>query len=162
MQIFCPFPQYLAENPHLIPENLESAFGLLDTRRLCNQVYKETYTLIRGGWKNHPASRFPKSFMRWHAQMCLLELGRREAIDLNKLIWWQIEYREDEHEVEFPGNLPQIAESHRIALTRKLWIEANEANWKDSKQKLEARFRLKSYADNLESIYCATRYVWPQ
>jgi len=30
---------------------------VLDPSRLGNQVYREAFTLIRGGWRNHPASR---------------------------------------------------------------------------------------------------------
>lgn len=36
--------------------DFEKTAECLDSKRLGNQVYRECLTLIRGGWKNHPAS----------------------------------------------------------------------------------------------------------
>lgn len=45
MQTFLPLPDFL------------ESMRCLDKSRLGNQVWREGYTLIRGGWKNHPASK---------------------------------------------------------------------------------------------------------
>lgn len=48
MQTFLPLPTYA------------DSLKTLDQRRLGNQVYREAFTLIRGGWPNHPASKMWK------------------------------------------------------------------------------------------------------
>jgi len=45
MQTFLPLPNFL------------ESMRCLDKSRLGNQIWREGYTLIRGGWKNHPASK---------------------------------------------------------------------------------------------------------
>lgn len=45
MQTFLPLPNYL------------ESMRCLDKSRLGNQIWREGYTLIRGGWRNHPASK---------------------------------------------------------------------------------------------------------
>lgn len=45
MQTFLPY------------RNFHKATACLDKTRLGNQVYREGITLLRGGWKNHPASK---------------------------------------------------------------------------------------------------------
>jgi hypothetical protein len=45
MQTFLPYPDYL------------QSMRTLDKSRLGNQVWREGITLIRGKWKNHPASK---------------------------------------------------------------------------------------------------------
>lgn len=44
MQTFLPYP------------DLAESAGVLDDLRLGNQCYRECVTLIRGGWRHHPAS----------------------------------------------------------------------------------------------------------
>lgn len=161
MQVFCPFPPDLARCPEEIPNAGPHALGLIDNRRLRNQVFRETKTLLSGGWKHHPAARFPKTFLLWHANLCLDELDRREAIGIADLIWWKSEYPLPSGKIEFPENLPAIAESHRIALSRKLWIEATED--KSTKQRMEAKMRIDLFAsvEELQKIFTPTAYVWP-
>jgi hypothetical protein len=48
MQTFLPYPSY------------SDSVRVLDPSRLGNQVYREAFTLIRGGWPNHPASKMWK------------------------------------------------------------------------------------------------------
>ena len=45
MQVFVPYP------------DIHLSVAALDPKRLGNQIYRECLTLIRGGWKNHPASK---------------------------------------------------------------------------------------------------------
>lgn len=48
MQTFMPYP------------NIYKSLSCLDKSRLGNQVYREGLTLLRGGWKNHPAYKMWK------------------------------------------------------------------------------------------------------
>ena len=37
--------------------NFRKSLECLDPKRLGNQIYRECLNLVRGGWKNHPASK---------------------------------------------------------------------------------------------------------
>jgi len=68
MQVFCPYP------------DIELSVRCLDNKRLPNQVYRECLTLIRGGWRSHPASRMwanHKHALARYALAGLDELKRR-------------------------------------------------------------------------------------
>lgn len=71
MQTFLPYPSF------------QASVSVLDKKRLGNQIYREALTLIRGGWKNHPASKMWRGF-EWHlasyALHGLVELKKRKAI----------------------------------------------------------------------------------
>ena len=45
MQVFLPYPDFA------------KSVECLDPSRLGNQIYREALTLIKGGWKHHPASK---------------------------------------------------------------------------------------------------------
>lgn len=63
MQTFLPLPDFNA------------SMKVLDPKRLGNQVYREALTLIRGGWKNHPASKM------WEGHYHALALYALAGID---------------------------------------------------------------------------------
>lgn len=50
MQTFLPLPDF------------QEALRTLDPTRLGNQVYREGFTLLRGGWPNHPASKMWRGY----------------------------------------------------------------------------------------------------
>lgn len=68
MQVFMPFP------------DARASVACLDSQRLGNQVYRECLTLIRGGWRYHPAARIwapHKRALALYALAGLDELARR-------------------------------------------------------------------------------------
>lgn len=68
MQTFIPYPDF-AESARVI-----------DPSRLGNQVYRECYTLLNGGWSNHPASLMwegHRGALADYGLACLDELARR-------------------------------------------------------------------------------------
>lgn len=68
MQTFLPYKDF------------EATAVVLDDRRLGNQAYRECLTLVRGGWKNHPASKMWVGYERAlcdYALALLRELDRR-------------------------------------------------------------------------------------
>lgn len=74
MQVFMPYP------------DLQKSVCCLDNKRLGNQVYREGLTLLRGGWKNHPAAKIWADYKPALALYCLLgmdELVRRKRIPPN-------------------------------------------------------------------------------
>lgn len=60
MQTFMPLPDYL------------KSMQCLDRSRLGNQVWREGLTLLRGKWKNHPASKMWRGH-EYHLGLYLLE-----------------------------------------------------------------------------------------
>jgi hypothetical protein len=65
MQTFLPVPGYL------------QSMRCLDKSRLGNQVWREGITLVRGGWKNHPASKMWRGH-EYH--LCLYLLAGSEVL----------------------------------------------------------------------------------
>jgi hypothetical protein len=65
MQTFLPLPDYL------------QSMRCLDKSRLGNQVWREGMTLVRGGWKNHPAS---KMWKKHEYHLCLYLLAGIEVL----------------------------------------------------------------------------------
>jgi len=70
MQVFMPYP------------DLKQSVCCLDNIRLGNQVYREGLTLLRGGWKNHPAAKIWAEYKPALALYCLY--GLEELIRRNK------------------------------------------------------------------------------
>jgi hypothetical protein len=64
MQTFLPYNDYRA------------SLDALDDTRLGNQVYRETVTLLRQGWPNHPAARM------WRGHWWQLALYGRAGVDV--------------------------------------------------------------------------------
>lgn len=68
MQVFLPYVDFV------------ESVRCLDPSRLGNQIYREGLTLIKGGWKHHPASKIWANHKHALAQYCLAgldELDRR-------------------------------------------------------------------------------------
>ena len=74
MQTFLPLPSYIR------------SAQALDSRRLGNQCYRETLTILRGGWTNHPASRM----WRGH-EYELAAYGRALAVEMRRRGGWRQE-----------------------------------------------------------------------
>ena len=70
MQTFLPFPDY------------KKSMECLDKSRLGNQVWREGITLLRGGWKNHPACKMWKGH-EYHLG-CYLLAGLEVLQERNK------------------------------------------------------------------------------
>jgi len=63
--------------------DLKQSVCCLDNKRLGNQVYREGLTLLRGGWKNHPAAKIWADYKTALAIYCmygLAELSRRNRL----------------------------------------------------------------------------------
>lgn len=111
MQTFLPYPDY------------NESMRVLDPKRLGNQVYREAFTLLRGGWSNHPASRM------WQGHFHHLALYVLAGLDELKRRGKDYPYHYDEatvHLLNFPdtGPPPWISDeafhaSHRSNLLRK-------------------------------------------
>jgi len=52
----------LAMQTFLPYEDFHASAKCLDSRRLGNQCYNETYVLINGGWQQHPASKMWRNY----------------------------------------------------------------------------------------------------
>lgn len=68
MQVFVPFL------------SLKESACCLDNKRLGNGIYREAFTLIKGGWPNHPASKIWANHKKALSEYCLYgleELKRR-------------------------------------------------------------------------------------
>lgn len=59
--------------------DLQKSVSCLDNKRLGNQIYREAWTLIKGGWPNHPCSKIWANHKHALAQYCLYGLD-----ELNK------------------------------------------------------------------------------
>ena len=123
MQTFLPLPSY------------RDSVRVLDPSRLVNQVYREAMTLIRGGWKNHPASRM------WRGHRDQLILYALAGID--ELRVRGREYPHIEHELlqllesETPTKEPfwlgddSFHASHRSNLLRKYPAWYGQFGWSE-------------------------------
>lgn len=60
MQTFLPYSDY------------KKSMECIDATRLGNQIWREDITLIRGGWKNHPASKMWRGH-EYHLGLYLLD-----------------------------------------------------------------------------------------
>ena len=62
MQVFLPYPDFA------------KSVECLDPSRLGNQIYREALTLIKGGWKHHPASKMWANHKHALAKYCIAGL----------------------------------------------------------------------------------------
>jgi hypothetical protein len=111
MQTFLPYPNYL------------ESMRCLDKSRLGNQVWREGLTLIRGGWKNHPASKMWRGH-EYHLGLYLLagiqalsERGK-EYPEVKKKIEIEMSKFPDTGAPKWLGDLA-LHESHKSNLLRK-------------------------------------------
>ena len=123
MQTFLPLPDYL------------ESMRCLDKSRLGNQVWREGLTLIRGGWKHHPAR---KMWMGYEYQLglyliagwkILLERGK-EYVELRKKIEIEMEKHPDTGVPPWLGD-DRLHASHRRALLFKNFEWYKQFNWKE-------------------------------
>lgn len=124
MQTFLPLPDYL------------ESMRCLDKSRLGNQVWREGLTLIRGGWKNHPASKMWKGH-EFHLGLYLLagcdilkERGK-DYPDVRSKIQIEMEKFENTGAPRWIGNNDFHA-SHRSALLRKNPTWYGQFRWTES------------------------------
>lgn len=132
MQTFLPIDNYL------------ESMRCLDKSRLGNQVWREGITLIRGGWKNHPASKMWRGH-EYHLGLYLLagcqvlaERGK-EYPEIIKKIKTEMEKHKNTGPPPWFGN-EQFHKSHRSKLLFKNKQWYSQFGWTEP--------------DNLE-------YVWP-
>jgi hypothetical protein len=123
MQTFLPLPNYY------------ESMKCLDKSRLGNQVWREGLTLIRGGWKWHPANKMWRGY-EYHLGLYLLrgidvlcergkyyaEVKRKIVVEMDK----------------FPRSGPppwlgdeRLHASHRSALLAKNFEWYSQFGWKD-------------------------------
>lgn len=76
MQTFLPLPDY------------KESLRCLDPTRLGNQVYREAYTLYKGGWPNHPASKM-WSGCKYHLGLYIL-VGCEVLDERGKPVDWLV------------------------------------------------------------------------
>ena len=111
MQTFLPLPNYL------------ESMRCLDKVRLGNQVWREGVTLIRGGWKHHPARKmwlgheYHLGLYLLAGWQVLLERGK-EYVELRKRIEVEMAKHSDTGAPSWLGNEAFHA-SHRSNLLRK-------------------------------------------
>lgn len=111
MQTFLPYPDYL------------QSMRCLDKSRLGNQVWREGITLLRGGWKNHPACKMWKGH-EYHLGLYLLagiqvlsERGKYYS-EIEAKIKVEMEKHEDTGPPKWIGN-SEFHKSHQSNLLRK-------------------------------------------
>ena len=101
----------------------------LDSKRLGNQFYREGLTLLRGGWKNHPASKMWSSYK---AALCIYLLacadeltkrGRHYQKHIDEVEQWLSD--NNPGEIAYPPWLgdERLHSTHRANLLRK------DPNW---------------------------------
>lgn len=123
MQTFLPLPNYL------------ESMRCLDKKRLGNQIWREGLTLIRGGWKNHPASKMWRGF---EYQLGLYLLAGCRVLTERGKAYPEIEAKIRMEMKKFPKCLPppwfgedRLHASHRAALLYKNFTWYSQFNWKE-------------------------------
>lgn len=124
MQTFLPYPDY------------KKSMEALDDTRLGNQIWREGLTLIRGGWKNHPAN---KMWRGYEYQLGLYLLAGLDVLEeRNKKSYPELREKILNEMSKFKNNGPppwlgneDFHASHRSNLLRK----ANEALQKSAQAK---------------------------
>ncbi len=124
MQTFLAFPSYT-----------ESA-ACLDKSRLGNQFYREGIILIRGGWKNHPASKMWAGHLYSLGEYllaCYEELKKRGRIydkhadEVRRIM----DLQENKNPPKWLGDKDFHA-SHRAALLFKNFEHYKQFRWEES------------------------------
>lgn len=121
MQTFLPLPNYF------------DSMRCLDPKRLGNQIWREGLTLIRGGWKHHPASKMWKNH-EYHLGLYLLEgckileeRGKAYPAVIEKIKLEMAKHKNTGHPPWFGDN--RLHSSHRSALLYKNFDWYKKFNW---------------------------------
>lgn len=121
MQTFVPHPDF------------HSSLSCLDRTRLGNQVYREGLTLLRGGWKNHPASRMWLNYRGkdYRYALCSYLLAGVDVLDSRDLVYPHIraeilKCRENHSDIGSPPWIgdEKVHASHRSHLLLKGRVDA--------------------------------------
>jgi hypothetical protein len=105
MQIFTPYP------------DLKKSVSCLDPKRLGNQIYREAFTLIKGGWPNHPASKIWFPHKNALSKYCLFGLEELKKRGRNYPKWFKF-YNECLDQFPDTG-LPEIFGNEQFHLSHK-------------------------------------------
>lgn len=123
MQTFLPVSDYL------------QSMRCLDKSRLGNQVWREGITLIRGGWKNHPASKMWRGY-EYHLGLYLLaglevlkERGK-EYPQVKEKVLIEMDKHKNTGVPSWFGD-EKLHSSHRRALLFKNYEWYKQFNWKE-------------------------------
>ena len=124
MQTFLPYPDF------------RKSAACLDPSRLGNQFYREGLTLLRGGWKNHPASRMwadYKGALCVYLLSCADELTARGR-HYQKHIDEVQQYLADHPKIVYPPWLgdDRVHSTHRANLLRKDPIHYSLFGWTET------------------------------
>ena len=128
---------------------------VLDNSRLGNQCYRESWTLYRGGWQNHPASKMWnghwQAFARYN--LALVAEMRRRGNWQNSVIWRWARRWHDILTSEPDTGLPEwfgredVHSSHRAVLLYKDPAWYGQFGWTEEPLPPDSQGRL--------------GYVWP-
>jgi len=125
---------------------------VLDPKRLGNQVYREGLTLIRGGWKHHPASKMWRGYEHSLAQYCLagldvlLEIYNRDYPHHRDTFNRYLQAFLDTGKPPWLG-MNEFHSAHRSILLYKNWSWYYKFGWKEEPAKPDKNGRLP--------------YIWP-
>jgi len=154
MQTFLPLPDYL------------ESMRCLDKSRLGNQVWREGMTLIRGGWKNHPACKMWKGH-EYHLGLYLLagcdalsERGK-DYPEIRKKIKLEMRKHKNTGPPTWIG-ADDFHASHRSNLLRKVdEAQKKAAETKKDRDIRNAKYQKEWYQQFNWSEPSTLPYVWP-
>lgn len=123
MQTFLPIANYF------------QSMNCLDKSRLGNQVWLEGMILLKGGWKNHPASKMWRGY-EYHLGLYLLagiealKIRGKYYKDVEKRIKTEMDRFTNTGAPSWFGN-ERFHSSHRSALLYKNFEWYKQFNWKE-------------------------------
>ena len=120
--------------PHV---NFDETARCIDNMRLGNQCYRESWTLYRGGWPNHPASKMWQGHWRFFARYNLAlvrEMRRRGNWRYEVIYRWAKRWhdiRESEPDTGAPEwyGREDVHSSHRAVLLFKDPVWYGQFGW---------------------------------
>lgn len=123
MQVFLPYSDFV------------KSVSCLDPKRLGNQIYREALTLIKGGWRNHPASKIWFNHKYALAKYCIAgldELSRRGRY-YHRHYQFFLNILNNEVDTGNPRcvGIEEFHSSHRAALLFKDFNWYSQFGWKE-------------------------------
>lgn len=108
----------------------------LDPSRLGNQIYREGLTILRGGWKNHPASKMWRGHFGLLAEYCLYGIEELKSRGTDYDHWRNVFYmymRKYSDQCGFPTWLgcEPFHSAHRAALLAKDFEWYSRFGWSE-------------------------------